>query len=196
MEIAIFGGTFDPPTLAHEEIIRSVLARNDIDELWVVPSAKRKDKPCMSGDATRLAMLNAVKERSFENNEKLHISTFEMELPHATETYRTFKALKKSYPGHTFSFIFGADSYRDMPNWRDGDKLMRTMGMLLVARKGYDLPNETDKIRHLDAPLALKIATSSSDVRQAVVNNIPVDGLVSDAVMGYIRDHNLYKAVQ
>jgi nicotinate-nucleotide adenylyltransferase len=176
--------------------MRSILARPDIDELWVMPSAKRADKPFMSGDATRLALLQCVKEHSFSDDERLVISTFEMELPYQTETYKTLEALKATYPNDHFQYVFGADSYQDMPNWHHGNELMQTMGMLLVARVGYELPDETDTIKHLFVPRALELHTSSSELRQSVIDGKTISDRASTAVVHFVRDHRLYLPVQ
>jgi nicotinate-nucleotide adenylyltransferase len=196
MDIAVFGGTFDPPTVAHEAIMRAVLQRDDIDELWVMPSAYRTDKPYMSDNDVRLAMLTAVQKESFNNSPKLRISDFEMKLPYNTETYLTLNALRETFPSHKFSFIFGADSYSDMPHWRNGLVLQKTMGMLLVARQGYTLPSESATIRHLQVPGVVELAISSTDVRNAVAENCDIDGFVSSGVANCIHSNELYKQVQ
>lgn len=193
MEIALFGGTFDPPTLAHEAIIDTILARKDIDELWVMPSASRQDKPDMTDEQTRLRMLQQLKKESFGDNPRLKISTFEIDLPYATETYRTYDALKRAYPDDTFMFVYGADSYADMPNWRNGKRLQRTMGMLLVDRVGYSLPDESATIRHLHVPAAIKLHTSSTDVRNAVGGGQDYSNLVSKSVATFIVSNDLYR---
>ena len=38
MRVAIFGGSFDPPHIGHEEIIKQSLAKLDIEALFVVPT--------------------------------------------------------------------------------------------------------------------------------------------------------------
>ncbi len=194
MNIAIYGGTFDPPTLAHEAIIDRVLQRDDIDEVWVMPSAQRTDKPGMTEQDDRLALLERMRQTSFAAAKKLVISTFEIDLLPPSETLRTYTALRQTYPEHRFMYIFGADSYTDMPNWRGGEELQRQMGVLLVARAGYNLPPEQDNVKHLAVPEAVHLSLSSSDVRAAVANGKTVEGMVSPAVHDYIVQHDLYKA--
>ncbi|MGB4966675.1 MAG: hypothetical protein WBO35_00560 [Candidatus Saccharimonadales bacterium] len=42
--ILIFGGAFNPPTLAHEAIIRQWSSMPGFDEIWLTPSGSRTDK--------------------------------------------------------------------------------------------------------------------------------------------------------
>ena len=38
MNVAIYGGSFDPPHIGHEEIIKQALKTLDIEQLFVVPT--------------------------------------------------------------------------------------------------------------------------------------------------------------
>jgi nicotinic acid mononucleotide adenylyltransferase len=56
-KILLFGGSFSPPTLAHEAIIAACLDMKDFDEVWVMPSGDRADKVIAIQDEDRLKML-------------------------------------------------------------------------------------------------------------------------------------------
>lgn len=187
-EIVIFGGTFDPPTLAHEAIISSCLDRPDMDEVWVMPSGSRADKPSMLSDCVRLEMLDEMHAESFDLHERLVITEFEMKLPRPTQTADTVEALNRDCPEDNFWFVFGADSYKDMPAWKAGEELRRDLNMLIVPRAGIDMPPEGGNIRHLkvDQPI------SSTIVREAILANKPIDGFVSSAIARYLEVNHCY----
>ncbi len=105
MEVAIFGGTFDPPTVAHEAIIQACLTREDIDEVWLMPSGVRADKPGMRSDDTRLAMLELIMQQYRQTN--LTVSDFELKLPRPSKTSTTAKALESAYPKNRFGLSSG-----------------------------------------------------------------------------------------
>ncbi len=195
MEVAVFGGTFDPPTLAHEGIVRACLQRKDIDEVWLMPSGVRRDKPGMESDQARLAMLGLLQQEVFHNHHKLTISDFELRLPQPTMTYTTVKALSEAYPEKKFWFVFGADSYANMHTWENGEKLRMTLGMLVVARQGYSLPPETENVRHLEVAESKK-GISSSKVREAIREKHPISHYVSDPIAQFVTKQGLYAAVQ
>lgn len=192
-EIAIFGGTFDPPTLAHESIVSACLDRDDLDEVWLMPSGYRSDKPGMSSNAARLAMLNLVHAEVFQSEERLVVTDFEQLLPPPTQTYRTVQALEREYPDNRFWFVYGADAYQALAKWEHGPELQRSLGVLLVSRKGYERPPEGDNIRHLEVGLA-DHGISSSRFREAHGAEESTDHLINPAVMAYIRDQALYAA--
>lgn len=194
-EIAVFGGTFDPPTIAHEMIIESCLSRDDFDQVWVMPSGKRVDKPGMTEDVVRLKMLTEVHLGSFGANERLVISDFEVGLPRPTRTIDTVLALEEAYPDDDFWFVFGADSYNDMHSWEGGSELRARLGMLVVARSGQVMPEEASNIRHLEVD-DTTINVSSTKIRQAVCNKLPIERYASPAVVQFIFDNSLYSKIK
>lgn len=194
-EIAIFGGTFDPPTRAHEAIVDACLARKDIDEVWVMPSGQRQDKPDMLDDLTRLRMLSAMREGTFEDDKRLVISDFEMQLPQPSQTYATVAALDVAYPDNRFWFVLGADSYNDMPNWEQGARLQKTLGMLIVARVGTESPIERTHIRHMDIADTFGCVVSSTVVRETLRLGGDIEPLVSTSVAEFLLQQGCYKGV-
>lgn len=193
-QIIIFGGSFNPPTRAHEQIIDSCLSMPGFDEVWVMPSGDRDDKRLLGTDQQRLAMLDAMKDQEFGNDPRLKITDFELELPQPTQTIRTVGALALAYPGKRFWFVFGADSYASMPDWEYGEKLQKQLPMLLLPRDKLDLPNESATIRYLPDIAAMGDQVSSTKVRDTIAENGDITPFVSGAVKAFIRSNNLYAA--
>ena len=192
-EVIVVGGGYNPPTVAHQAIVGACLEQPGFDEVWVMPSRERWDKSIATTDEDRLAMLEAMKEEVFGGDERLHISDFELSMPAPTETIRTVSALAIAHTDTRFWFAFGADSYATMPLWGGGEELQRTLPMLLVERPGYDLPPESDLIRHLQIGVDEAIRhASSSEVRGRIRQNLPVSALVCESVGHYIGEKSLY----
>lgn len=195
-EIAVYGGAFDPPTLAHEAIIGMCLEIEFIDEVWLMPSGRRQDKPNMQDDDTRLAMLDVVHRESFDYDDRLVVTDFEINLGQPTQTIDTVEALKNRYAKDNFWFVFGADSYRTMPSWDRGDYLNQTLNMLIIPRLGEVMPATSTRIGHLAmarlSDSVISRGVSSTKVRQALVEQAPIDGMVSQAIASYIDNHGCY----
>lgn len=194
MNIAVYGGTFDPPTLAHEAIIEAALDQSDIDQLWVMPSGDRLDKPGMSSREVRLSLLHLMVTARFLDDPRLIVSEFEMDLPQPSTTIETYRALHATYPQDDFHFIFGADSYQDMPHWQEGTWLQSNLGMLLVARSGYELPPESERVRHL--PFVEQQVISSTVVRERVRAGLDISTLVNPLIAGRVYEIAAAEAVQ
>ncbi len=196
MEIAIFGGTFDPPTRAHEAIVRACLEREDIDEVWLMPSGQREDKPHMSTNGFRLAMLKAMMRDSFIDNQQLKLCDLEMNLPQPTHTAKTVQALKARYPSHCFWFVFGSDSYQAMGTWPGGEELQRDLGMLIVRRAGSEVRLDAPNVRELVLGGNQEEVVSSTEVREALAHGLPVSDYVTASVERFLHQHDCYSTVQ
>lgn len=189
-QIAVFGGSFNPPTGAHEAIVSACLDVKHIDEVWVMPSGDRLDKQFTTTDSDRVSMLEHMRKEVFSDDRRLHISRFELDLPRPSQTWRTYKELTKHFPEHTFHFVFGTDSYASMPGWKEGDCLRREMPMLIIERPGtpyVPAPN----VRRLDVVNAPVI--SSTMIREAVAAGLPWRHQVSAGVARYILENSLYR---
>lgn len=189
METVIYGGSFDPPTKAHQAVIRHCLDRSVTGEVWVMPSGSRVDKQSSLKDTDRSWMLKLVHEEVFSKDPRLFVSSFELDyLPRPTQTYRTVSALKAHFPKHTFRFVFGADSYLDMPNWENGVELQQTLNILVVPRSGLEIAISNNvELINVDAG-----DISSTEVRNRVRDNLGIDGLVCAGVRRYIEENRLY----
>lgn len=189
-KILIFGGSFSPPTLAHEAIIDACLKLPQFDEVWVMPSGDRLDKTIAATDNDRIKMLEVIKRENFGSDPRLAITDFELRLPRPTKTSRTFPLLKDEYPGTEFWLALGRDSYMSMPEWPDGRALQQALKMV-VFYSGGDTLSDVDNVMTVQLPDALS-DTSSSHARQAIAGGSYADTGVSQPVLGYIKQHNLY----
>ena len=55
-KIGIFGGSFDPPTIAHQMVVQAVYAETDLDEIWICPTLNHPNKDNKTDFNTRLVM--------------------------------------------------------------------------------------------------------------------------------------------
>lgn len=185
MKILIFGGSFSPPTKAHEQIIKFGLA--NFDQVWAMPSNDRDDKSMSAAPKYRLAMLGLVKRHAFNSNPRLKISRLELNLGIPSKTYKTVAELERKFPNHEFWFAYGEDSYDDMANWEYGKRLKQTMKILLFTRG--------QKLKELGTNVTVakvKIdQASSSEVRERIKSKRPV-GIINKAVGDYIKSNRLF----
>lgn len=191
-KVIVYGGSFNPLHKGHEAIITHCLSLADFDEVWIMPSAKRADKPQLLDDEVRLAMLSAyVAARS--DACRLIVSDFEIRLGMPSETIRTYEALISAYPDTEFTFVFGTDSLADMPNWRGGEYLEEVMNIIAVERTGSQLA--CNPLKHLCAYIAEDVSgLSSTLVRQNIRQGLQITDSVPSSIEGFIFEHQLYVA--
>lgn len=189
MEIALFGGTFNPPTKAHHNIVQNCSRLEFIDEVWIMPSGQRDDKQFETSNEHRIDMLEQM-IGDIVTEKTIHIETLEMNMNQATHTARTVDLLHRAFSMHHFWFVFGVDSYYDMPNWQDGQYLQDNLDMLIVPRDER-VVEATDRVRWL--PLSKDSFTSSTEIRRRIACGESFEGLTPPAVSDYIIEHGLYQ---
>lgn len=191
-EVAIFGGSFNPPTISHEAVVKACLKTSPIEEVWLMPSSERADKDFGTSDINRLAMVQAMSNEAFQFDNRVRVCTVELELPRPTQTWRTVDALRLLYPNDQFHFVFGADSYADMPKWQHGELLQRELGMLIMQRDGCKIVPR-DNVQVLPA-LAEVQNISSTQVREAIGHRQAIEDFVCRGVASYIQNRKLYQS--
>lgn len=183
VRVALFGGSFNPPHVAHQLAALYVLETAPVDALWFVPAFEHAfGKPLVAFE-DRLAMCDLA---AGALGPRVRVSDVERSLGGRSLTLRTVRRLIELHPEHAFSLVIGSDLQGDVPNWYGADELVRTIPFIVVARSGA-APAE-------DAALAMP-EVSSTGVRAALAAGKPVDGLVPRVVLDYILRKGLYKAL-
>jgi nicotinate-nucleotide adenylyltransferase len=197
--IGLFGGTFDPPHLAHlllasEAAYQFELAR----ALWVLtPNPPHKDNDPITALAHRLAML----ELAIADNPVFELSRLELDRPGPHYSLDTIKLLAAQEPDAEITLLIGGDSLNDLPTWRSPSDLLAAVRQIGVMRRPGDsvdlsaleekLPGLSDKVKFVDTLLQ---DISSTEIRRRVRSGEPYRYYVLPAVYEYILEHRLYRA--
>ncbi|MGV9001636.1 MAG: nicotinate-nicotinamide nucleotide adenylyltransferase [Candidatus Saccharimonadaceae bacterium] len=178
----IYGGAFNPPTLAHVSILRACFeyAESINAEVWMLPSGDRYDKTIPVARDRRLEYIDAlITDASRGPQDTAEIKTTELDRTISVETTDTVAELEANYPDRSFIFVFGADSTETMGQWKGGDTLLETLAMLVVERAGSTI---NPAAQHA-TPLKVQTTTVSSTlVRERMLRKESVDELVSPSV--------------
>lgn len=177
----IYGGAFNPPTLAHEAILAACFnyASSIGADVWLLPSGDRRDKHIPTPRDQRLAYLRAMVSSVVGDAVAATIVLSEIDRTVPVETYDTVCELAASYPDREFIWVFGADSTETMSEWKKGGWMLRHLPMLVVQRAGSVINPRARRA----VPLSITtIVTSSTEVRRRLAVGEPITGLVSDTV--------------
>lgn len=180
-ETVVYGGAFNPPTLAHQAIVGAcaTYAKTRGADVWLLPSASRRDKAIDTSRECRLELLEALVRDSNEEGVNMHICTVELDHPVPTQTYDTVEELCRSYPNRRFVWVFGTDSLVTMPHWHGGEWLYRHLPMLIVERSGSLCPLLGENATYLGITTG---GISSTEVRRRLVAGEAYDELVSPQI--------------
>lgn len=180
-ETVIYGGAFNPPTLAHVAILKACFEYAEIRdaEVWVMPSGDRVDKTIGATRERRLEYTQAMINDAEGNDRDVSVQTLELDRPVAVETIDTLHELQTTHPDRTFSFVFGADSTETMADWKGGEELLEELPMLVVEREGSRINPLAKHVTRLSVSIP---GVSSTLVRQRLEKGEAIDDLVSPHV--------------
>lgn len=189
-KIGIFGGTFDPVHIGHLITTQFVLEKRSLDKIIFIPSniSPLKRDNLNSSPDHRLSMLKLA----VDGNPKFDISNFELEKGNVSYTYDTLCEMKKKY--REIELIIGYDNLVVFDKWYKPDEIFELADVVVMKRSC-----DEDKVvnhKYFDKAIILDtpgIEISSTEIRNRVKNNLPIDYLVPQKVKEYIFSNGLYK---
>jgi nicotinate-nucleotide adenylyltransferase len=181
-QVALLGGSFNPPHVAHLMAAYWTLATQEVREVWLLPSFRHpfgKDLVPFE-DRVRMCELAARGVRG------VAVCTAERELaadPLVGKTARTLEHLVAKHPDVDFALVVGADILPDTPKWYRWDRVTELARLVVVGREGFPPV--------AGAP-ALP-AVSSTEIRSRLARGEDVAGLVPRKVREYVAERGLYR---
>lgn len=161
MNIAIFGGSFDPPHLGHLSIANEAIKSLDIEKLIIVPTFLNPFKnEFNTSPKKRILWIKKV----FENNNKIDISSYEIDNERATPSIETVKELSKVYKPNKIYLIIGADNVQSLQKWYKYDELEKLVTFVIANRDEIEVEDKFIKLN-------VNCKISSTQLRKSLKDN-------------------------
>lgn len=178
--VGVFGGSFNPPHVAHVLAVQYALLVAPIDRVFVVPVYRHPFSKELESFEDRLAMCQAA----FDGLPRVTVSTVERELGGESKTLRTIEHLAGAHADWSFRIILGSDVVPDLPKWHRFDRIAEIAPPFVIERRGATAP----------ADRALLPELSSSEVRELFSRSAfhELAALVPRDVLRYARERGLY----
>ena len=176
--IALFGGSFNPPHVGHEDIIRWLAALPYYEAVWVLPVVNHAFNKDLAPYEDREALVRA-----------LVADLPRVQIARRDEVYTAdlLYNLSRERPAFKFDVVLGADILHDCGKWyRWADVLPHAV---FVTREGYPAPDGV--VVH---PITMR-SLSSTELRGRMVHGDPVSvDEVPERVQQAIAARGLYRA--
>jgi nicotinate-nucleotide adenylyltransferase len=206
--ILVFGGTFDPPHLAHARLPALAAQQLHCDEILYVPASinplKGKTKPAPKEH--RLAMLLLA----IADVPGARISTIELDRKgksYSIDTLRALSGASSGGRGHTSAnrlfLLIGCDQALDFHRWKSWEEIQELATPAVMVRPPWTRPLFARDLRRkygkdeaerwlswtLDLP---RVDISATEVRRRLRAGQRTDAFLDPAVARYIRTNRLY----
>lgn len=213
--VGIFGGTFDPIHAGHLLIAAAAARRFRLDRIYFVPSSRPPHKrpqelASFSHRYAMVALACAGKDRFVPSLAEAPNDENKFHVFYSVDTIRRFH---EECPQNRIYFILGADSFIEIPIWRNYQTLLDLCDFIIATRPGIRLeelrrvipahllghPRVTDRntiaLRRSTVHVMTRMASnvSSTDIRRRCKRGASIHALVPRAVEDYIRKQVLYR---
>src|SRR5438105_6527644 len=132
-EIALFGGSFDPPHVGHLLAAAYVLATEPVEELWFVPVFEHPlEKPLVGSYEHRVALC----EKLAQELPRARVSRAELESGKA-RTVDLLEWLQARRPDAHFALVLGTDLNAERAQWKQFDRIQQLARLITLQRGGY-----------------------------------------------------------
>jgi nicotinate-nucleotide adenylyltransferase len=189
MKIGLYFGSFNPIHHGHLIIASHLLQNTDLDQVWFIVSPQNPLKKISSllNEYQRLHLVRLA----VEDFVGFKVVDVEFRLPRPSYTYDTMKELLALYPSYEFCLIMGSDSFRNLKNWKNSEKIKAEYPIYIYKRPNFDVSYiEEPHIKVLDAPL---LEISSSLVRSLLSKGETIRYYVPETVREEIEKGMYYK---
>lgn len=213
MKIGIFGGSFNPPHMGHINAIQTVAKKVGLGKVHIIPAAQNPLKTPVEGPSSEQRL--ELTRLAFEQyGETYFVDDQEIKRGGLSYTIDTVLNLRKTYEAADLFLIVGADKFEELAQWKDYQKLLSEVNLIVTTRPGYDSPESLE-----DMPAYLKpmvsdfdfnfielntgrsiqfitlrdIEISSSELRKWLRTGKPVEKYLPLAVETYLKENKLYR---
>lgn len=127
MKVGLLLGSFNP--LHNGHIMMGLSSLSYVDEVWFVLAKQNPYKTYSIANEHRCKMLSFVDRL----HPQFHANYIEFQENLSGFTCDTLTALSQKYP-YEFYIICGTDIYRDIPNWQNGEDILKTYRFIVFDR--------------------------------------------------------------
>jgi len=186
MRIGVYGGSFDPPHVAHVLLAAYALSVGQFDRLLVVPVFAHAFNKSLAPFEERVTLC----ELAFRDLARVSVSRIESSLAVPSRTLSTLEAILRDQPGAELRLVVGTDILADAAKWHAFEQITALAPLFVVGREGHKAagdqgfalpPISSTRVRELLAQ------PHAAGARRALEEIVPSD------VLAHIESHRLYR---
>ncbi|MDQ2833488.1 MAG: nicotinate-nucleotide adenylyltransferase [Acidobacteriota bacterium] len=200
MNVALFGGTFDPPHRGHLAIAEAAADAFRLDKVLFAPAGRQPLK--LGGGASPFADRLAMVELTCALDARFAVS--EVDAPHTdgspNYTVDALQTLRRALPqGNRLFNLVGADSFLDLRRWREPERLLELADWIVVSRPGFPLESldalelTSEQRGRVHLLNGVHEDVSATGLRERLETGVCCTDVLPERVAEYIESHGLYQ---
>jgi nicotinate-nucleotide adenylyltransferase len=213
VNIALFGGTFDPVHSGHIAAARAAQAAFSFDQVHFVSARIPPHK--RDRNVTPFPHRHAMVALACAGNPAFLPSILESRAESQGEPNYSITTVRRMAaqlsPDDRLFFLIGADAFLEIATWKEPAALLDAVDFIIVSRPGFAIARAAGVIppelqpaamsdhciqlrrRRIHLLTTVEADISSSRIRELASRRQSLSGLVPDSVEEYIRKLSIYK---
>lgn len=190
--IGVFGGSFNPPHLAHLIAAEYAVSQLALDTLLFIPARipPHKQHLTLASSEDRVHMV----ELAVQGNEKFAVSSIELQREGPSYTIDTLLKLQEEMQPASMHLLIGADNLLIFSSWYRVEEIKKIAKIAVMARPTFDLATApTEHLQNIEIVHIPLLEISSTAIRERVAQGKSIRYLVPDTVHQYIEEQHLYR---
>jgi len=168
LKVGIFGGTFDPFTIAHKEIVDKAL--KIVDKIMIIPTSityyRDSNVPPLFNFDQRVEIIN-----TWIVSGRVAVSAIEKGKPDTWRFIDTLNSLKDYIKGDEVYIIIGSDTLDKLDTWASYKEIIRDYKFIVADGRDHKYATNPLNISYIPIEVDNRFC-SASKVREFLVENI------------------------
>ncbi len=201
MQLAVFGGTFDPPHNGHLALCLYARELLQIDRLVISVSNNPLKETASAADRDRVNMAELLVETINSTGRIAEVCSWEVNRGQPSYTIDLIDYLEDLYSCRDISLLVGEDNYRNFQQWKSWEELVRRCNFVVFGRADDSAEasetaglgeSQKQKFSHVDFNLPL----SSTEIRERIASGDLCADRIPFSIRHYIAAEGLYRRVK
>lgn len=214
-KVGLFGGSFNPIHLGHVQSVVDVSEKLELEKVYVIPAYLNPHKEPIEGPSPE-ERLEITRAGMDDYKEFVQVDEQEIMRRGASYSIDTIDSYLESYSPEELHLIVGMDTFAKFDSWKDFDKILEKVNLVVTSRPGNQLPFSIEDIpkgvrpfvaafdrnyielttdRHIEFVKIEDVDISATEVRKKLRTGQRVEKYLSYPVEKYIKEHNLYEPI-
>ena len=205
MKIGIYGGSFNPPHLGHQNAAVEAAEKCALDKLLLIPAGIPPHKVMEQGSPAnehRLAMTRLMGgQAALQSGVEVEVLDLEMAREGKSYTVDTLRALRRQYPNDELLLFMGTDMFFSFEGWRAPEEIAELAKVVAFYRNADDsaaaFAAQAERLRarfdgSFEALALDRVIEVSSTALRAGMASGTSEAMLEPQVYGYILREHLY----
>ena len=192
MKIGFFGGSFNPPSIAHLKLARKAITECNLDKVIFIPIGDFYNKKELVKIDNRIDMLKIATK----NDINIEVSDLEKQFKDKIYACDIFRIIKNKYSSDDIFFLMGEDNYVKLNTWKNYNEL-KNYKYIIFER--YDNTKNKENLKKEKQNFNIYVIRcentkeiSSTLIRERIKNKYSLENIIDNDVEKYILENKLY----